>query len=67
MRGKKAKEIRRMVYMGGKPIKSFVNDEGTLQVDVLRQIYQRTKKYYKEGTPGKLPELLRDRRKENDK
>jgi hypothetical protein len=52
MRGKRAKEIRKMVYFMGKPKPSFADENGTLHVDMLRAIYQNTKKHYKEHMKG---------------
>ncbi len=61
MRGKKAKAIRKMVYFMGKPKPSFVDENGTLQVDMLRSLYQQTKKNYKAHVKGAdLAKLLAD-------
>jgi len=61
MRGTIAKRIRKMVYMMGKPKPSFVDENGVLQVDMMRAIYKKTKKYYKAHVKGAdLAKLLAD-------
>lgn len=46
MNGKKAKQIRKLVFMGMKPVPSFIDDKGTLQVDMVHSLYRLVKKNY---------------------